>query len=1021
MATKVKVKPIGLEDPKWSVAQAKPGDEVELSVTAKALGMGQSVEFLIRDERGGLVDIVRKPTAAGDVQKAKWVAPNSAGTVKLTFDAVLRETPSPKNGHITSRGRVTSGALSVHGFKVSITSVDAAFAPHSEALHVGFNVENGGGLPLKGRYEVWGERYPGGPLYTKDFTPATGGTTWNTWNGSASAGPLNGKFISPEFSPYRVRVVIGIDDASVKDPMGAGRGKVCVAERQFEVVFAAVVLRLQAGLPAAVQDDLRSFLAVENPGGSLGKATGRFADAGETGRFRLPCKRHQGKGEALNQGSSIGLGGIRRHHISDPYMSDDHAPLPIVRGRTKHQIDATVYSRPEIPLEFEARLMSRDPAKNKAKPAGVFDALAIGPATFDVAVEDTYFDAFYTPATPEATFLRNAAHSVKRGTDTAPFAAGATPEITYWQERFQLAADGVRDIATTQAFVVGKKELTVYINRTKLELGADKDYTEVSAHGLKLKADFTKRGDVVWVMRVPDGPHGPPIANWVSFPPGDNCHGHYGGIRGKTRNPELLDAFSAAPSGSEPIIGKGGAFPYSASITLRPNGATSERVESKALTAAGPSQGLAGIILSPSVVAGDSYALEVGLGAAPYERSMGATPRGPRRRVKTGPMTVWRVHTISGSFKLPAKGTMGLLPSVGIDDPPLAGRADPGDGTGMMVSTLNSVLKAAFCEWHVPVPAAPIAPREPHQNVDLATYIISHNAQNASLGLSGFPALAGIGGVSNSFVQWDHYRDALPPGVPANRVNAVSNAIAALAPGMDPTAAAGTAQGAITAQDNAINPLTGAAGGPAGPDAVLGVGIAAIPVHGGVGAPVTPASLKAHLDWVKGFALEAAGAHLDRITPGVVPPKTMTTVRWPKLCGAWLDGTPGAMVIGTVGVAGFSAGDGQSFFATDPGAGNPDTFEHEMGHSVHLAHFVTGGNANSCWKHHDHGHPGCKMGYNNRPVAGFYVVPLPAVPKGPAININTGARSTFCAKCLLKMRGWNEFVLPCNWAHPDVF
>ena len=48
-----------------------------------------------------------------------------------------------------------------------------------------------------------------------------------------------------------------------------------------------------------------------------------------------------------------------------------------------------------------------------------------------------------------------------------------------------------------------------------------------------------------------------PVTNWVAFPPGDNCHAHYGGIRGSRPNPALLADFSAAGAGTEPILGKG--------------------------------------------------------------------------------------------------------------------------------------------------------------------------------------------------------------------------------------------------------------------------------------------------------------------------------------------------------------------------------------------------------------------------------------------------------------------------------
>jgi hypothetical protein len=32
-----------------------------------------------------------------------------------------------------------------------------------------------------------------------------------------------------------------------------------------------------------------------------------------------------------------------------------------------------------------------------------------------------------------------------------------------------------------------------------------------------------------------------------------------------------------------------------------------------------------------------------------------------------------------------------------------------------------------------------------------------------------------------------------------------------------------------------------------------------------------------------------------------------------------------------------------------------------------------------------------------------------------------GDVKAFCAKCGLKLRGWNDEVLPCAWLHPDLF
>jgi hypothetical protein len=315
----------------------------------------------------------------------------------------------------------------------------------------------------------------------------------------------------------------------------------------------------------------------------------------------------------------------------------------------------------------------------------------------------------------------------------------------------------------------------------------------------------------------------------------------------------------------------------------------------------------------------------------------------------------------------------------------------------MRVTRLNTLARAAFNEWIVPVPAAPTVAGDPHVDVNLATYTTSHTNQ-AGVFATGNVLINSNADVTNEIVLWDHYRWRLPPNIPNNRVNAACNAIALLTPGTAPAVAAQRVQSALNA---------------------LAAGAADPPLNGGATAiPQSPAgtSPNAYLADVLAIVWAAAEVHLNALTPQVNPPRSMSTVRWPNLYpNVWTDGTPGAMATQSIGIAGFCLKNGQSFFATV--GGNPDTFEHEMGHAMHLCHNPTGNVGNSCWKHHDHGYHSCAMGYYNR----TYTVPLPAGATGPAIVINTGARSLFCAKCLLKMRGWNEEVLPCNWTHPDVF
>jgi hypothetical protein len=166
--------------------------------------------------------------------------------------------------------------------------------------------------------------------------------------------------------------------------------------------------------------------------------------------------------------------------------------------------------------------------------------------------------------------------------------------------------------------------------------------------------------------------------------------------------------------------------------------------------------------------------------------------------------------------------------------------------------------------------------------------------------------------------------------------------------------------------------------------------------------------------------MSVANEYMDDLTPQIAAPTVMRVLRWPEVyyTWVWMDGnpaTPHNSAFKQLGIAGYCLGSGQSFFFSE--SGNPDTFEHEMGHSLLLAHFAAGAKHNFAWKHHDHGYQHCLMGYNS----GTFTVPLPTTQVGPAITIATNPRQWMCPKCLLKVRGWDEIKLPCNWTHPDVF
>ena len=169
--------------------------------------------------------------------------------------------------------------------------------------------------------------------------------------------------------------------------------------------------------------------------------------------------------------------------------------------------------------------------------------------------------------------------------------------------------------------------------------------------------------------------------------------------------------------------------------------------------------------------------------------------------------------------------------------------------------------------------------------------------------------------------------------------------------------------------------------------------------------------------WVKVECRKLANEYMDTLIPQLDPATSMRVLRWPKLYwdNVWYNVNGGGIEAKKLGIGGYCRGNGQAFFFSINGQAT--TFEHEMGHSLLLSHFAAASATNFAWKQHDHKYQHCLMGYNK----GDFTVPLKAAATGAAITIATDPRSHLCPKCLAKIRGWKEDVLPCNWDHPDVF
>ena len=112
--------------------------------------------------------------------------------------------------------------------------------------------------------------------------------------------------------------------------------------------------------------------------------------------------RHHARGEALDQGGQDIAGGY------------------LAGGGNKYDADRNVYSRPELPIEFEPRFRSRVAATNgDILKRGLFEKEAVGPLEIEPVAEDFYLPARYAdggaPSVDEL-YFKNSAFKLKRGT-----------------------------------------------------------------------------------------------------------------------------------------------------------------------------------------------------------------------------------------------------------------------------------------------------------------------------------------------------------------------------------------------------------------------------------------------------------------------------------------------------------------------------------------------------------------------------------------------------------------------------
>jgi hypothetical protein len=1042
-----------LRNPTWSKNPANAGETVTLSVEAPYITGEQWIEFRISLGAELLAVVQSKPGKTTAPWKALNLKRAANLTHQLSFKALLREKPAAANGFVGIFESIDCPTqLTLHGYHVNLTGGDDFFVPKQEQLNAAYTITNPGNAALKGRYEIWAERYPGtvpAPAYTKSFDPAVGAQTWTEWDGKANHGTLKGAYLTPEFSPYRLRVLIGPDSASVEDPYGKGLGLVAADERTFEVRVNAILIRIVENIKEAAKKDeykLESALGVEPRA-----QDGEFEDEGrlpngpicdpndtadEVARIRVPITIFSAIADDLGQGGD---------NVGDGY------------GDIKWDRDYGYYTRPELPIEFEPRLKSRDNNVNTdLAQRGLFEPAAIGPLLLEPFCEDDYSAGNFGGT--RGAYWRNAALKVKRGAPHAPFHTAANaPAFLYWQARFVAVLNqqdfDVSTVDATFGYTFGQQELKVYLNGALLqrsdrnddnELTAEThDYREVNANPaivVRLRQNTAQAGDIVWVVRVPKPSPGgtDDVDGWDRFPPGINCHIHYGGVRGDEPDADHVNYFrkkySANPAKPrQPIIGKlsGSEFPYNTHVNLRPHLAVDvdkqERVEISVLDS-GKRKGLAGVLFSPSYVGGDAYKLHALVEEECYVRSFGFVENKARIDDWTGRLTVWRVATIKKSFRLPDVGSNNMAPGVGSLAELAVGVAVPGvgypagttqrlyrgDGLNMSFTAANGIgtfMADSFCEWVVPE-----EPAQVHQDVNLKTYRKTVN--KLMKGNPGRFKMNSNADVKNWLAVLDPYRNQLPPGVPATRLNLIANTIAGEAAGSD-------GQTIATAVRQAIINHVGVA------DAPLDPGVSPIGVYAGSAAQYS--------SWVEDQWDNIAHTVMAKFLGSDDHPKYMNVLRWPYLhenYTLWIgyNAATNTPQYETSRTNGECYGNGQSYFLN---AEVTETFSHEMGHSLHLAHFVAG---DFNWKHHNVSTPECLMSYDYKTAKlrkpGGAVGPNGGTPETGWPHVKSGqrciffkkmttapvvARSSPCAKCALKVRGWKEDVLPFAWNHPDLF
>jgi hypothetical protein len=208
-------------DGEWTDAPAAPA-EIEVAVDS----------FL-------QVQATPSPEATWPKDKPAWTAAGVALVAPVKTNPALRTvTISAAGSHSVTATCGNGATLNIKAFGVEVNSVDALFAPSVEDLDIHYTITPAGHEAPYAKIEIFQAGDDKIPIYvvtsTEDTSiPRSGSNQLYQWDGMANQGSLAGQYVGPQYSPYTVRVSIGINGSALATDEGETKAKVEVESISF--------------------------------------------------------------------------------------------------------------------------------------------------------------------------------------------------------------------------------------------------------------------------------------------------------------------------------------------------------------------------------------------------------------------------------------------------------------------------------------------------------------------------------------------------------------------------------------------------------------------------------------------------------------------------------------------------------------------------------------------------------------------------------------------------------------------